>query len=1095
MKKTLFFAVTIAFLAAVFLTGFMACKEPGDTSKGPPGIAILTQPVNINMPYSWLESSIQLTVKAELQNVDKGTTLAYQWHSATAANGSGSTPINDETGAAYEIPSETEIGTYYFYVVVSCSDDEIEPETSRVATVIIAADPSVRDWTVTYTPKPWAYNFSRSSLMANNPQMWHNDVLKAIDEEDSNLSPVLQNGVLMVPFNGAKTVLGNLTWNVSGNTITASLGNTTAVLTTNIASITIGSNLINIDAAPVTIDDTLYIPIAPVANALNAASIGWHEGSSIMVVTTGANVSSTEINWSALRNQPPQWYGGERSITYATNLTYMQRNNGGWPRGTGQGAANVGTSGSDHYPSVLNFSQASINYHNISKWNTDSYFGRGITTHDTRYMLMMYEATKIPLYRTSFVSGLNAILTSQYTCGGWPYYVTDKSGYRGSIIFSDESIATIMRLLTDIINENFPSAFGPGRTLANFQGAYNRGLQSILNLQVWSVEQQMLTAWAQGYNANDLMTGWAQNYLIFPNSTKTNKQPTWIREFEPPAIGGDESIGIIRFLMDIPNPSEEVKNAIHAAVAFFAHVEIHGYRNTSGLAEFGTGGNRVLIEDPNGSVWARFIDINTFEPLFSDRRTPTLRNIMNTNLGMTEVQAHASRGGVLFANASGTGGSTQGNLRNIYVDNDTGERINASLTNNTAVVHPPNATLDLIASFANLSHERRNGYNYMGTWPGALPDLYSSWLTRNELPVPVSNIRGIPGIVLIGQTTLNGIVVPSSAAHQNIQWSLVDPGATGASITGNVLSATSEGTAVIKATITGGTISSDYTKEFTIQVSSYIPVTEVSGVPAFLPIGRYNLHRLAVAPAYATAQNLTLTIANAGGTGATLNGRTLTTTSSGTVTLRITVNNGLAPGQLFTQDFNIIIHPDPTVAVDTANIPSGALISNWRVLAYLHNVQSFGKWNVSYNKNFKLGDEVYGDRGAVFGATEIPSVLLGKDWLASAQDARNQSSLPVRSQMVFTARQNLNIYLAFEMRVNINNIHWIDDTWEFLGVDVILRSNENRPDFDLFADETNEGTAKYYIFRKSFSRNNVVRIGAIQQGTSLGNVVVFLEPR
>jgi hypothetical protein len=182
-------------------------------------------------------------------------------------------------------------------------------------------------------------------------------------------------------------------------------------------------------------------------------------------------------------------------------------------------------------------------------------------------------------------------------------------------------------------------------------------------------------------------------------------------------------MSIIRFLMEIENPSADVQKAIHAAVAFYAHVEIRGFtHNGSGPSEFGTGANRVLT--PNASarnLWARFIDINTFQPLFSDRRNPDFRP--------GEQAVHATRPGVLFA-------SPGGNLRNIYV-NAGGNDIPGTLTNSgTVVVHPSGATFDLVRSYANLSHERRNGYGYVGSWGNALPGLYNTWLTRNGLTAP-----------------------------------------------------------------------------------------------------------------------------------------------------------------------------------------------------------------------------------------------------------------------------------------------------------------------------------------------------------------------
>ncbi|MDR2542704.1 MAG: Ig-like domain-containing protein [Treponema sp.] len=710
-----------------------------DPMKGIPRVNITAQPADINVLHDFINDSTRLTVAAEYLDVESvPLPLIYQWYTAAAADGSGASLIAGAESASYVVPSNTGVGTYHYFVKVSSSNSDIHPATSRTAMVNVTSQTNV--WNNTYTPAVWPQgrNFSRTSIMVNNPQMWRNDTLVPVAAP--GVLPVMENNVLMLPVAAAQTVFTNVTWNVNGNTITAVTGGRTATLTIGSTNMPVtGSSTVQLAVAPRNSNGVIYLPVIPIISALNPAttSISWHGGDSILVVITGENVGTGEVTWGNLRSQNARWYGGERSMHYANNLMVMQRNNGGWPRGTGQGAANVGTAGSDHYPSQLNLSQASINYHLGKKNEIDSYFGRGITTFDIRYMMMMYEATKIPSYRDSYMRGLRAILNAQYPCGGWPYYVTDKTLYRGAITFSDEATTRLMELLTDILNGNFRSVTNSTASdainLSTLQGSYNKGLQSILDLQVWSEEQQMLTAWAQAYSVPGHTDHWAQDFLNFPGSTRSNKQPTWQREFEPPAIGGDESTRLILFLMSIPNPSPDVQKAVHAAIAFFEYAAIRGFRrNTNGPMEFGAGnGNRVLVNDSSGVVWPRFIDINTFQPLFSDRRSPTLRTDVNAQ-GMTEVQAHGSRPGIMF-------NSPGGQLRNIYVNSgNSADRRAATLTNGAAVVHPAAYELDLITSYANLSFERRSGYHFMGTWPQdrILGAPYNNWLTRNGLTKP-----------------------------------------------------------------------------------------------------------------------------------------------------------------------------------------------------------------------------------------------------------------------------------------------------------------------------------------------------------------------
>jgi PelA/Pel-15E family pectate lyase len=226
----------------------------------------------------------------------------------------------------------------------------------------------------------------------------------------------------------------------------------------------------------------------------------------------------------------------------------------------------------------------------------------------------------------------------------------------------------IMTLMQDLTNGMFPSVDAAIRERS--RTAFNRGLEGILNMQVFSQQQNMLTAWAQNYNPATL-------------------QPAWAREFEPPSISGEESVGVIIFLMSIPNPNERIVNAINSAVAFFAHVEIFGHRLVDGA-------ERTLTTGPAaaGGLWARFICIDTFTPLLYDRRSPQWQQGEERN-----------RPGTL-APAPG------GMLRNITRED---------------------GTLDLVASFANLSHERRNGYHYFRNNAATLPEVHANWRARNGM--------------------------------------------------------------------------------------------------------------------------------------------------------------------------------------------------------------------------------------------------------------------------------------------------------------------------------------------------------------------------
>ena len=145
-----------------------------------------------------------------------------------------------------------------------------------------------------------------------------------------------------------------------------------------------------------------------------------------------------------------------------------------------------------------------------------------------------------------------------------------------------------------------------------------------------------------------------------------------------------------------------------------------------------------------------------------------------------------------------------------------------------------------IASLTSL-----NFYNSPSNWHTASWDIGSTksiWAICEEesLPhlnwqniecsmfIPVGNITGIPTTAIAGTPlTLTGAIFPGNATFQSIVWSVQTAGTTGATISpagGSgewIFTATSTGTATIRATIANGTaVGTPYTKDFTITVAS-----------------------------------------------------------------------------------------------------------------------------------------------------------------------------------------------------------------------------------------------------------------------------------
>jgi PelA/Pel-15E family pectate lyase len=80
-------------------------------------------------------------------------------------------------------------------------------------------------------------------------------------------------------------------------------------------------------------------------------------------------------------------------------------------------------------------------------------------------------------------------------------------------------------------------------------------------------------------------------------------------------------VGIVRLLMSLENPSDEVVQAIEGAVRWFEVAKLKGIRvEVRKDTQSPTGVNRVVVKDPAAPpLWARFYEIGTNRPIFSDR--------------------------------------------------------------------------------------------------------------------------------------------------------------------------------------------------------------------------------------------------------------------------------------------------------------------------------------------------------------------------------------------------------------------------------------------------------------------------------------------
>ncbi|MDR0909242.1 MAG: fibronectin type III domain-containing protein [Spirochaetaceae bacterium] len=230
-------------------------------------------------------------------------------------------------------------------------------------------------------------------------------------------------------------------------------------------------------------------------------------------------------------------------------------------------------------------------------------------------------------------------------------------------------------------------------------------------------------------------------------------------------------------------------------------------------------------------------------------------------------------------------------------------------------------------------------YKISATGDDGIESGKSLYASASPSVISVTGISGLPSGMTIGTAlSLNGTVEPENATNKTIVWSIKTAGGTGTVLNGSSLSASSQGTVTLLATITDGSgLGSNFVKEFTVTATpQFHAVTNITGVPASGTTGSTVTLSGTVEPADATNKTIAWSITSAGTTNAEITQTNrLNARAEGTVTVRATITNGLAAGTDYTKDFTISITLPPltgTVAINGNAIVGQTLTANTTAL-------------------------------------------------------------------------------------------------------------------------------------------------------------------
>jgi PelA/Pel-15E family pectate lyase len=286
-------------------------------------------------------------------------------------------------------------------------------------------------------------------------------------------------------------------------------------------------------------------------------------------------------------NKPSKFYSSKEALHIAETVLLYQRNNGGWPK---------------NYDSIRELGYKDKKELIRNKEQDDTTFDNGATYSEVRYLAKVYKANKDERFRHAFLRGVEFILKAQYGNGGWPQFYPNARGrdYAKHITFNDDAMTGVITVLRDIAQDRTSYPFVNADLRARCADAVEKGIQCILKCQIETGGKK--TAWCAQHHEKSLL-------------------PQKGRSYELASISSRESVGIVRFLMEIEKPTPEVIMAVQSAVAWIDGVKIRGIRVIKMKNPLGTGGwDKMVVKHANAQpMWARFYRIEDNKPVFCSR--------------------------------------------------------------------------------------------------------------------------------------------------------------------------------------------------------------------------------------------------------------------------------------------------------------------------------------------------------------------------------------------------------------------------------------------------------------------------------------------
>jgi PelA/Pel-15E family pectate lyase len=221
-------------------------------------------------------------------------------------------------------------------------------------------------------------------------------------------------------------------------------------------------------------------------------------------------------------------------------------------------------------------------------------FDNRSTTEQIWFLTYVAQATGRADCGAAVERGLKYILAAQYPNGGWPQVYPLEGDYHDAITLNDDAMTHVLEVLHAVNSGDPAFATIEKKLREDCARALTEGLRCIVAAQV--VVEGRKTGWCAQHDALTL-------------------EPVGARALEPPTLSGLESAQVVKFLMSIEAPSQEVIQSIEGCLAWLEEVKIKGLTRTE------IDGKTAYVEDPSSTstFWARFYDLTSGRPVFPGR--------------------------------------------------------------------------------------------------------------------------------------------------------------------------------------------------------------------------------------------------------------------------------------------------------------------------------------------------------------------------------------------------------------------------------------------------------------------------------------------